>query len=272
MLFKLFENLNPQPDTTSPLLIGATGGSGTRALHGALKAAGFFVGERLNHAGDAMDFEPFLDANINPVLRETRSLDYSLDDLSDGVRSAAVSEFRAALAHYTRERPRNVPHWGWKNPRSMYVLPIVADSCPGLRFLHLVRDGRDMALSDNQNQPNKHYDALFGETYTGASPENAIRLWAAANLQVANWGERELGRRYARIRFEDLCAEPRTVLADALIASGLETELAGQVGSAAEEVIRMPASVGRWNELSIGEKNGLTEIGSEALARFGYET
>ncbi|MBO6560735.1 MAG: sulfotransferase [Nisaea sp.] len=272
MLFKLFENLFSHPDTTSPLLIGATGGSGTRALHGALKEAGFFVGERLNHAGDAMDFEPFLDANINPVLRETRSLDYSLDDLSDSVRSAAVREFRAALKHYTRELPRNASNWGWKNPRSMYVLPIVADACPGMRFLHLVRDGRDMALSDNQNQPNKHYDALFGETYSGESPENAIRLWATANMQVADWGERVLGQRYVRIRFEDLCATPRATLTEALIANGLEEDLAGQVGSAAEAVIRMPESVGRWNRLPDQEKGSLSEIGSKALARFGYAT
>lgn len=270
MLFKLFENLFAHLDMTSPLLIGATGGSGTRALHGALKEAGFFVGERLNHAGDAMDFEPFLDANINPVLRETRSLDYSLDDLSDSVRSAAVRDFRAALKRYTRELPRNASNWGWKNPRSMYILPIVADACPGMRFLHLVRDGRDMALSDNQNQPNKHYDALFGETYTGESAENAIRLWTAANLQVANWGERELGERYSRIRFEDLCAAPRATLTEALISSGLEPDLAGRVGTAAEAVIRMPDSVGRWNQLTDPEKDSLTAIGSEALARFGY--
>ncbi|WP_420405696.1 sulfotransferase [Nisaea sp.] len=271
MLFKLLARLISRPDTTSPLLIGATGGSGTRALHGALKEAGFFVGERLNHAGDAMDFEPFLDANINPVLRDTRSLDYGLDGLSDRVRDAAVTDFRAALKRYTRELPRNTPHWGWKNPRSMYVLPIVAAECPGLRFLHLVRDGRDMALSDNQNQPNKHFDALFGETYSGESPENAIRLWAAANMQVADWGERELGDRYMRIRFEDLCESPRTILAQALAAGGFAPGLAERVGRAAEAVIRMPGSVGRWNQLADPEKRRLTEIGAGALARFGYE-
>jgi len=272
VLLKLLNKLMSRPDTTSPLLIGATGGSGTRALHGALKEAGFFVGVRLNHAGDAMDFEPFLDTYINQILRETRSLDYTLDRLSDGVRAAAVTDFRAALKRYTGELPKDTPHWGWKNPRSMYVLPVVSAECPGLRFLHLVRDGRDMALSDNQNQPNKHFDALFGETYTGACPENAIRLWAAANMQVADWGARELGNRYMRIRFEDLCEAPRRTLVEALIKGGFDPDLSDQVGGAAEAVIRKPESVGRWNQLEPADKLRLTEIGADALKRFGYST
>lgn len=270
MLYKILERLKPRPDTTSPLLIGATGGSGTRALHGALKEAGFFVGERVNHAGDAMDFEPFLDSIINPVLRETRSLDYTLDALSPQTSAAALRDFRAALKNYTGELPREGSHWGWKNPRSMYILPIVLAACPGLRFLHLVRDGRDMALSDNQNQPNKHYDALFGEAYTGESPENAIRLWASANSQVADWGERELGSRYMRVRFEELCATPRETLVPVLIAGGFDAAAAEKIGIAAEAVIRMPSSVGRWQQLNEAERERLTEIAAGALARFGY--
>lgn len=271
MLSKLIDKLFARRDTSDPLLIGATGGSGTRALHGALAEAGFFVGTRLNHAGDAMDFEPFLDDIINPVLRETRSLDYALGGLTAGTRKAAAQGFGKALDCYVSDKPRDVAHWGWKNPRSMYVLPIISAACPELRFLHLVRDGRDMALSDNQNQPNKHYDALFGESYTGENPENAIRLWAAANSQVADWGERELGGRYMRVRFEDLCESPKTVLVPVLIEGGFDAALAERVGTGAEAVIRMPDSVGRWRKLPEEEKRRLTEIASAALHRFGYE-
>lgn len=270
MLDKIFEKFFPRKDTANPLLIGATGGSGTRALHGALGEAGFFVGARVNHAGDAMDFEPFLDDIINPVLRETRSLDYALNDLPQGLKQAATVGFAAALRRYVSEKPRKQLHWGWKNPRSMYILPIVEAACPELHFLHLVRDGRDMALSDNQNQPNKHYDALFGEAYSGEDPKNAIRLWSAANAQVADWGERVLGRRYMRIRFEDLCDAPDKVLQAALVGGGFGKDLAKRVGRAADEVIRRPDSVGRWRELPAGDADALTEIAAAALARFGY--
>tara|TARA_E500000305_G_scaffold103852_1_gene99676 strand:- start:2541 stop:3359 length:819 start_codon:yes stop_codon:yes gene_type:complete len=271
VLNKIIDKFLVRQETTSPLLIGATGGSGTRALHGALGAAGFFVGTRLNHAGDAMDFEPFLDEIINPVLRETRSLDYALDQLSSGTRAVAVRGFKAALKAYTAELPKNTGHWGWKNPRSMYILPIIATACPGMRFLHLVRDGRDMALSANQNQPNKHYEALFGESYEGPALEFAIRLWATANSQVADWGERELGSRYMRIRFEDLCAAPSVVLSDALISSGVEPALADRAGAGADAVIRTPSSVGRWRSIPGEDARALTEKAAASLERFGYQ-
>jgi hypothetical protein len=43
----------------APVVIGATGGSGTRVIHGILETAGLFMGhdQNLNHAGDAMDIE-----------------------------------------------------------------------------------------------------------------------------------------------------------------------------------------------------------------------
>ena len=270
MLDKIIDKFFLRQDTSAPLLIGATGGSGTRALHGALAEAGFFVGTRLNHAGDAMDFEPFLDEIINPVLQETRSLDYTLAQLSDGTRMTAERDFRAALKTYTAELPKKAGYWGWKNPRSMYVLPIIAAACPGMRFLHLVRDGRDMALSDNQNQPNKHYEALFGEAYGNAAPESSIKLWARANGQVADWGKRELGSRYMCIRFEDLCAAPGQTLTTTLINGGIEPALAERVGAGADAVIRTPSSVGRWRSLPEDEAQLLTEKASDTLERFGY--
>ena len=51
-----------------PALIGATGGSGTRALRLALIACGAHFGARTNEAGDAADLFPFYDQHINPTL------------------------------------------------------------------------------------------------------------------------------------------------------------------------------------------------------------
>ena len=269
-----FDRFFAYRDTTAPLIIGATGGSGTRALQGSLHKAGFFVGTRINHAGDAMDFEPFLDEIINPILRESRSLDYALDQISHGTGKAAEQGFKAALKAYTADLPQEAGLWGWKNPRSMYILPIIFAVCPGMSFLHLVRDGRDMALSNNQNQPKKHYQALFGDAYEAcqdAAPECAIRLWATANSQVADWGERELGNRYMRVRFEDVCASPRVVMYDTLIKSGIEPAVADRASAGADAVIKTPSSLGRWQRLSDEDARALTEKFADTLKRFGYQ-
>ncbi|MBT6137353.1 MAG: sulfotransferase [Rhodospirillaceae bacterium] len=249
-----------------PVLIGATGGSGTRALHSALSTAGLFMGERLNGAGDAMDFEPFLDDWINPILDTTRGLDYGPATLD----RSALEDFKAALTTYRTEHPGGDALWGWKNPRSMYVLPLIHSVYPDLCFLHLVRDGRDMALSDNQNQARKHYAALFGQPVGDITPERSIKLWAKANNDVADWAERVLANRYLRIRFEDLCASPGSHLRSVFILLGLDgTSLEAAVAAALPSISK-PASVNRWRALPEDDASQLTNLAKPVLERFGY--
>jgi hypothetical protein len=255
-----------------PIVVGGTGGSGTRALHRALTAAGVYMGANLNDSGDAMDFEPFLDETINPVLARTRSLNYRLSDLPPDLVGAARRQFRGALAAYLRRRPRDMRRrqpWGWKNPRSMYILPFILDRCPAMRFIHLVRDGRDMAVSSNQNQPRKHYAALFGEAYAEGSPDASIALWARANSDVAAWGRARLGMRYKLMRFEDLCAEPVEMLREALRWIGAAPDRPAAIAEAVAAIAR-PASLGRWHRLDADLLARLDAVGAAALRSFGY--
>jgi hypothetical protein len=249
------------PSRPAPVLIGATGGSGTRAVHGVLSRAGLFMGERLNGAGDAMDFEPWLDDWINPILEVTGRLDYRPEELPDALRARILTAFREALAAYA---PSGSGRWGWKNPRSMYMLPLIHSVFPDLHFVHVIRDGRDMALSDNQNQRRKHFAALFGADREG--PAASAALWARANLETAAWGERTLGSRYHRVRLEDLCAEPvaRTgMLLDALGVSGADVP-------AAASGLAMPDSVGRWRQAEPPLLAAISAEAEPALRRFGY--
>lgn len=250
---------------SSPIVVGATGGSGTRVVGGLLANAGVFMGVRLNGAGDAMDFEPFLDDIINPTLEHTRSLSYELSGLPSPFRDKTVSRLREIVERYRADRPTNRPAWGWKNGRSMFILPFISEACPGFRFVHLIRDGRDMALSSNRNQPRKHYAALFGRPFTNPDPVAAIELWARANLEVAAWGETSLGERYLRVRFEELCERP------AWTVEGLlgKLSLRADATRAANGIIK-PTSIGRWrkeDERLIEKLNGTARV---ALEEFGY--
>lgn len=248
-----------------PVLIGATGGSGTRAVHGLLADTGLFMGVRLNGAGDAMDFEPFLDRRINDILRDRHSLDYRPEELAADLRDGAMAELRAAAATYRTEYTGG--RWGWKNPRSMYVLPLIHTLYPQLWFIHLIRDGRDMAFSGNQNQPRKHYAALFGRPLAAdTDPVAAIELWDTANRGAAAFGERVLGERYIRIRFEDLCAAPLPVVEDLLRRLDLPLEAA----AAAAARVATPDSVGRWQREEPELAARVTEAGRAGLEAFGY--
>lgn len=255
-----------------PVVIGATGGSGTRVIHGVLEKAGLFMGveTKLNHAGDAMDIEPMLDAFINPILSATKSLDYDVESLPKRLAADARHDLTLGVDRFLRDLPGGSIPWGWKNPRSMYILPLIRELFPGVRFIHLVRDGRDMATSDNQNQPRKHYQALFGETLDDTDPAGSIRLWAATNLAIARWGERHLGSRYLRIRFEDLCASSSDEVTKILDFAGIKNVEDEKIHDMARDFVTPPQSLGRWRELDVDVADGLTQRGSDALCQFGY--
>jgi hypothetical protein len=257
----------------SPMVIGATGGSGTRVLHGVLEKAGLFMGDSAgtNHAGDAKDIEPMLDAFINPILSVAKSLDYEVESLPRGLTVDARRCLALCVDRFLHEITDNNMPWGWKNPRTMYILPLITELFPDLRFIHLVRDGRDMATSDNQNQPRKHYQAMFDATLDEDSgPSGSIRLWAAANLGTANWGERHLASRYLRIRFEDLCANPEIGITTLVEFAGLKNLARETIHEIAEEFVKPPASLGRWRGLEPDAVASLSRHGADALSRFGY--
>jgi hypothetical protein len=224
-----------------PVIVGGTGGSGTRAVQAVLTRAGAFMGVRLNRAGDAMDFEPFLDDMINRVLVITRSLDYELRDLPTALQQELFDGLDRTVERFRSDGPIGA-RWGWKNPRSMYLLPVIYRRFPGMSFVHVVRDGRDMALSENRNQLQKHYEALFGEPAINSDNSAALRMWAETNMAVAHWAERTLHARYIRIRFEDLCSDAIAVCA--ALARVLELPIVD--GELLASSITNPSSLGRW--------------------------
>ena len=250
-----FESRRPAPPPVEQLapglepgVIGATGGSGTRVLAAIAQRGGMFVGSDLNRSLDALDFAAFFDRWVGRELAPE-----------------AAAELRALVARQHAEavgRP-----WGWKEPRSVYLLPFLAAELPGLRFLHVVRDGRDMALSSNQVQLRKHGDAVLGRD-DEPEPLRSIALWREINLRAADFGERELGDRYLRIRFEDLCARAAARVAEVLRFFGLD----GDAERIAADEVQTPPTLGRWREADPELRAALNERAADALERFGYQS
>ena len=235
-------------------VIGATGGSGTRVLARIVLRGGMFIGSDRNRSEDALDFAAFSDRWV--------------DEAVAGHRPAAMTEeLRALVARQWRGRAAE-QSWGWKEPRSVYLLPFLDEELAGLRFLHVVRDGRDMAFSENQVQLRKHGAAVLGDAGGGLSPLRSIALWSEVNLCAADYGERELGPRYLRIRFEDLCADPYAVTAEVLGFFGLR----GDADLISREEVSPPGSLGRWRDEDAAAIAELEATAGAALERFGYQS
>jgi hypothetical protein len=247
------------PDRLSllgPNVIGATGGSGTRVFARLVSSKGMFIGNDVNDSEDAISFGAFSDRWINVWLRHrSRPLPAHLD-----VRMR--QELEQILATHL-EGMRPICRWGWKEPRSIFLLRFFDRNLPSLRFLHVIRDGRDMAFSSNQNQLLKHGQA-FGITSEG--PTASIALWNSLNVETARYGEKVLGARYLRLRFEDLCAEPART-AERVVDF---FELTDSDPSNVTPDVVSPDTIGRWRRQDPELVLELERIAAPALERFGY--
>ncbi|KZD08316.1 sulfotransferase [Oceanibaculum pacificum] len=251
----------------SPILIGGTGGSGTRAIRDAMIAAGAFMGSTVNHAGDLRHLPPVLDRLINPILTRTRSLDYSLPDVPSELRGSGVEGIRQVAAT-VRAEGGEPALWGWKNPRLLFVLPFIAEALPGARIVHVVRDGRDIALSANQKQLDRHYESRFGEAPGDDLPLASIRFWTATNLEILACGRRLFGAHHHVLRLEEATDPTSPALADLLrsLVPGIDAQ---RLEEAQAAVTAMPGH-GRWRDRPMAEQDRLTEAARPALQAFGY--
>jgi hypothetical protein len=241
-----------------PCVIGATGGSGTRAFARLAENGGLYLGSARNQFEDALPIERFLDAWLVPFWTGGGYLPPHPSP------PGMDEDFAAALREQFAGHPDAGPR-GWKCPRSLYLLPFLAQRFPDLRFLHVVRDGRDMALSSNQLQLARYGTLVLpAAEQEWPEAERSIALWGRINGLAADLGER-LGNGYLRVRLEDLCARPVEVTRRVFRLFGLP----GDPREAAR-LVESPASLGRWRSADPELAARLEEIGGGALRRLGY--
>jgi hypothetical protein len=257
----------------APVAVFGTGGSGTRALQLLLDSAGYFMGTNVNGAGDALDIGWFIRRWSDRYLERS---DWVAQMWRGAERdrfpytSAMADDFLATVEDHREAIGNPDARWGWKTPRTILIFPFVHEFFPGMRAIHLVRDGRDMAYSDNQNQARRYGNQLFGEPQEDVPrPIRSITFWARLNLAAANYGERALGDRYLRVRYEEVCADPAGMAVR--LTDFLELPTSGdRLQKVAAAQIRPSSSIGRWQERDAAEIAELERAGDEALRKFGY--
>ena len=100
----------------------------------------------------------------------------------------------AAYVAYMKSRAKT--RWGDKTPRYVMRIPFLAQLFPTARFVHLVRDGRNVALS--------YAKVPFGPK----TAPRAAALWAE-RVSIGARDGRKLGTdRYLELRYEDFVAAP----------------------------------------------------------------
>jgi hypothetical protein len=111
---------------------------------------------------------------------------------------AAIYEY----LHVTYATSHGKIRWGQKSPRNGCWMVEIQQLFPGAKFIHLLRDGRDVAidLADANFWPN----TVFGGALRWQECVRATRH-GAAELSPGS---------YIEIRYEEFCAEPEQTLRD----------------------------------------------------------
>ncbi len=129
--------------------------------------------------------------------------DFGLD--ADEMRAtfAAVEPFDLAQAmrgfYRAYARSQDKPRWGDKSPGYALHVPRIAALLPEAHFVHLIRDGRDVRLSQLKRGSNHPTAAKHA------------RRWRK-RVRAAQRAGAELPGRYIEVRYESLIAEPEPEL------------------------------------------------------------
>ncbi len=169
------------------------------------------------------------------------------------------------------------PRWGDKTPMYMRYLPLLEHLFPGAQYVHLVRDGRDAAVSFLR-MPAGTY------TRTWAHPDTArefARLWRTEVRAAREVGARARPGRYLEVRYEALVSEPEEVVtsicafADIPFVPGM-LEYTGQVDVSDkphQQRLLQPPKVGvrDWRtELGADEALAFEAVAGDLLVELGY--
>lgn len=142
------------------LVIGGSDGSGTRSFADAVRSLGVPMKTDLISNLDVQSSDIFRGEGfptlVNFVLQETRSVNYEVSNLTNETRTTALLEtrkfkhgvdrwFRRALHAKRGTRAQGVAY-GMKAPALMILLPLLKEVFGPIKFIHVVRDGRDVSL------------------------------------------------------------------------------------------------------------------------------
>lgn len=200
----------------------------------------------------------------------------SPEAISDALASPPPDDYPDAIrriyAYYTRLQGKT--RYADKTPTYVRSLPLLAHLFPESRFVHIIRDGRDVALST--------FDTLGWN-----NPEQVTLSWKR-HVQDGRRAGRTLGRdRYLEVRYEHLVDEPELVVREicgfidlpfdpAMLCyhERADEVLASEPYPRRHQRLRLPLTKGLrdWRQHMSGDNLALFELlGGDLLEELGYE-
>jgi Sulfotransferase family len=209
--------------TNAPVVVLGVSRSGTTLLKQmldrhpdlAIPTESYFLPQLWDRHGERPDREAFL-ADL-PRLARLRDWDVSVDHIDERLPSDPSFADAVQAIYRAYADARGKPRFGDKTPSYMQQLELLERAFPDARYAHLIRDGRDAALS---------FLALSRKpTFNLARPRGVggfADQWRREVEGARRFGRERLGDRYGEVRYEDLVADPEASLGRLCGVLGLE--------------------------------------------------
>lgn len=306
------------------VIVGDMDGSGSRGIVMLLRAGGVWM----RTTNEWLDWAKSEHGLANTLMEQVHSMDYSFKALTRQNQGKARDQVKNVLKEFTNVGQTQLANWphrkrqkyeegldprtcpvriGWKHGPTLFLQPLYEEVTGGrFTFVHLIRDGRDMAFSRNRNNLAKYpkfggqvvglfnlgkktnYNKCFFKAHEKHSAEKdrecivmQMRLWERMNLGAADYGHRQLGLRYVPIRIEDLIlpADMRVKAKTILLLFrrlGVTTVTTQEQAAAlssrifGSEDLQSHFSITRWGGCGPEILDEVESAGAEGLRRFAY--
>ena len=222
----------------------------------------------------------------NPMVRELIEFSFQYLQANPEERKPWQDRMRRCLEIYYDSDISDPGPFGWKMGISLFMMPLVLDTFPSAKVVHLIRDGRDVMLSrldarlggNNLEDPVNRM-VVFGSpdvtTWAGRplTPEtvarhrNALEMqhWVTAvryGLQGRAWPDR-----YLEVYYEKICRYPEAEFERIFRFLNLPFQDAAR---AWVQAAAHTGRIGKWKGLPDAEISEALHIGRPLLAELGY--
>lgn len=262
--------MRPYVSSERPIVIGGSPRSGTTLLRRILDSH-----PRICSGPESSLFLP---GRVQVEVLE-RGYGIAAERIQDMLReSGSQAEFVEAFFRTYSQR-LGKPRWSEKTPLNVWHLDWIWAHFPGARFVHVVRDGRDVACSMRLHPDRRLVDGRMVEVPRHESMESIVRRWVVSTGK----GLRFRGdARYREVRYEDLVTDPRGTLepllrwigepfAEGMLAQRSEGEVIRRGAEFDAQGALVASSVGRWTrDLSPPEIELFERLGGARLRELGY--
>lgn len=216
-----------------PIILTGRGGSGTRLLADIAERVGIFIGNRLNHSGDSLEW---LDLIFEMAIEKATAPEPSGAMSAEMRQRLLASRARSILGMGTWQEGQL---WGFKLPEAMIVVPELFSAFPDAKLIHLVRHPVDCSLRRTHltsRTNNRLGEAVLPAAYRWVGLSDAqLRAHEDHMRNAVSWlyqvdGVTRFARRrlssaqYLELRYEDICNDPHAVIRRLVAFTGAATE------------------------------------------------